>query len=225
MATSGTFTFNPSLGDFVTNAFAKCGVRRTELTTQHMQDANFEANLLMTDWAADGINLWMVQSATIPLFAGQVSYALPSTITFLLDLYVTQGGFDRLLYPISRSDYASLAQKDVQGYPTSYWYDKLLSPNLYVWPLANADNTYTLTYYYMQHAQDSVLSNGTQQQIPWEFYSAFASGLAARLSYIYAPDKAQLLQAKADRDWLRAQQVGTENVPMTMNVGLASYFR
>ena len=45
MATSGTFTFNPSLGDFVTNAFAKCGVRRTELTTQHMQDANFEANL------------------------------------------------------------------------------------------------------------------------------------------------------------------------------------
>jgi hypothetical protein len=77
----------------------------------------------------------------------------------------------------------------------------------------------------MQHAQDSVLSNGTQQQIPWEFYSAFASGLAARLSYIYAPDRVQALQAKADRDWLRAQQVGSENVPLTMNVGLAGYFR
>jgi len=189
MSTSNTFNFNPSLGDFVTNAFAKCGIRRTELTAQHMQDAAFEANLLMGDWAGDGILLWQVTSGSFPLTQGTISYPMPNTITFLLDVYITQGGFDRLLYPISRTDYASLAQKYVQGYPTSFWYDKLLDPNIYLWPLADSNNTYVLNYYYMEHQQDSVLANGTQQAIPYEFYSAFASGLASRLAYIYAPDR------------------------------------
>ena len=225
MTTSQSFNFNPSLGDFVTNAFAKCGVRRTELTSQHMQDAVFEANLLMTDWAGDGINLWQVQSGSFPLTQGTISYAMPPNITFLLDVYVTQGGFDRILYPISRSDYASLAQKYVQGYPTSFWLDKLLQPQLYLWPLADSDNTYTLNYYYMQHAQDSVLGNGTQQAIPWEFFNAFSSGLATRLSYLYAPDRTAALEARYARDWARAQQVGSENVPLTVNIGLSSYFR
>jgi len=225
MSTSNTFNFNPSLGDFVTNAFAKCGIRRTELTAQHMQDAAFESNLMMSDWAGDGINLWNVQFGSFPLTQGTISYPMSANITFLLDVYITQGGFDRLLYPISRTDYASLAQKYVQGYPTSYWYDKLLSPNFYPWPLADSNNTYVLNYYYMEHNQDSVLANGTQQQIPWEYYSAFASGLASRLAYLYAPDRVPVLEAKYQRDWLRAQQVGSENVPLTMNVGLSSYFR
>lgn len=190
-----------------------------------MSDARFEANLLMGDWAGDGINLWQVQSASFPLTQGTVSYPIPYTVTFMLDLYVTQNGFDRLLYPISRTDYASLAQKYIQGYPTSYWYDKLLSPALYLWPLADADDSYQLTYYYMQHAQDGALSDGSQPAIPYEFYSAFASGLAARLAYIYAPDRIQVLQARADRDWQRAQQTGTENVPITLDAQLRSYFR
>jgi len=77
----------------------------------------------------------------------------------------------------------------------------------------------------MEHNQDSVLANGTQQQIPWEYYSAFASGLASRLAYLYAPDRVPVLEAKYQRDWLRAQQVGSENVPVTMSIGLAGYFR
>lgn len=225
MATSGTYTFSPNLGELIINAFAKCGVRRTDLTNQHMSDARFEANLMMADWAGDGINLWQVQSASFPLTQGTQSYSIPSDRVFILDVYVTQDGFDRLIFPISRSDYASLAQKTLQGYPTSFWYDRLIDPNMYVWPVADQDNNYTLTYYYMRQAMDSELTNGTQPEVPWYYLNAFADGMAARLAYLYAPDKAQMLQAKYDKSWFRALQVGTENVPVTMNVAMRGYFR
>jgi hypothetical protein len=225
MATSGTFTFAPSLGELVIAAFARCGVRRTELTNQHMSDARMEANLMMSDWAGDGINLWQVESASIPLIQGQVSYAIPSDRVFMLDIYISENGFDRLIFPISRSDYVSFAQKTLQGYPTSYWYDRLIDPNLYIWPLADQTGVYTLTYYYMRQAMDSELANGTQPEVPWYYLDAFAWGLASRLAYIYAPDKVPVIQPRADKSWFRALQIGTENVPISMNVAMRGYFR
>ena len=225
MSTSGTYAFSPNLGDLVINAFAKCGVRRTDLTNQHMSDARMEANLLMSDWAGDGINLWQVQSATISLVQGVASYAIPSDRVFMLDVYIRQDGFDRLIFPISRSDYASFAQKDLQGYPTSFWFDRLIEPNLYVWPVPDQTGQYTLTYYYMRQAMDSELTNGTQPEVPWYYLNAFADGMAARLAYIYAPDKVAILQPRYDKSWFRALQVGTENVPVTLNVQMRGYFR
>lgn len=225
MATSGTYTFSPNLGEIVINAFAKCGIRRTEITNQHMEDARMEANFMMSDWAGDGINLWEVQKTTIDLFQGQAEYPIPANVVFMLDVYIRQDGFDRLIFPISRSDYASFAQKDLQGYPTSFWFDRLINPTLYVWPVPDQDGQYTLTYYYMRQAMDSELTNGTQPEVPWYYLNAFADGLASRLAYIYAPDKVAVLQPKSDKSWFRALQVGSENVPITLNVGLRGYFR
>ena len=39
MAVSGTSTFNPSNGEILLWAFSLCGIRRTELTQQHLADA------------------------------------------------------------------------------------------------------------------------------------------------------------------------------------------
>jgi hypothetical protein len=225
MSTSGTYAFAPNLGEIVINAYARCGIRRTDLTNQHMSDARFEANMMMSDWAGDGINLWQVQSATIPLFQGISAYNIPSDRVFILDVYISQDGFDRLIFPISRSDYASFAQKTLQGYPTSFWYDRLLSPQMYLWPVPDQDDQYTLTYYYMRQAMDNNLTNATQPEVPWYYLDAFGWGLASRLAYIYAPDKVAVLQPRADKSWFRALQVGTENVPVTLNVQMRGYFR
>jgi hypothetical protein len=225
MTTSGAFTFAPNLGELVINAFAKCGIRRTELTNQHMADARMEANLWLSDMQGDGINLWCVEKTTINLIQGQKTYPIPSDVVFMLDVYITQNGFDRLVFPISRSDYASFAQKDTQGFPTSFWFDRLIDPSLLVWPVPDGTNTYTLTYYYMRQPMDNELSDGTQPQLPYYMLDAFTWGLAARLAYLYAPDKVALLQPRADKAWMRALQVGTENVPISMNLGLRGYFR
>ena len=46
MTSSGTYNFQPSLGELVLNAFARCGVRRTAIMQEHMTDARFETNLM-----------------------------------------------------------------------------------------------------------------------------------------------------------------------------------
>ena len=228
MTTSNSFAFAPSLGELVINAFARCGVRRTELTTQHMSDARFEANLMLVDWVGDGINLWEVQSTTIPLVQGQYIYPIPSNVIFMLDLFITTGQnppIDRLIFPISRSDYVSLAQKTDQDPTTSFWYDRLISPNLYLWPVPDQSNYYTLTYYYMRQAMDSELSNATQPEIPWYYLDSFAWGLTSRLALIYAPDRAAMLEARAMKAWNRALAVGTENVQISIQPSFRGYYR
>jgi|SRR6516164_10108896 hypothetical protein len=229
MATSGTFNFAPTLGEIVIAAFGRCGIRRTELTMQHMADSRMESNLMMSDWTADGINLWEVQSTTIALNKGQAVYPIPSTVVFFLDCYVTiMSGdipIDRLIFPISRSDYTALANKTQEGEPTTFWFDRLINPNLYLWLVPDQDNYYTLTYYYMRQAQDSELINGTQPEVPWYFLDAFAWGLTERLSYYYAPARSQQLEQRATKSWARALSVGTENVPVSIQPQLQGYFR
>jgi len=189
-----------------------------------MADAVTEANFMMSDWAGDGINLWQVERATLDIVAGQISYSLPRTVVFLLDVYTTNLGSDRIIIPISRTDYASLSQKEQEGQPTSYWFDRTLNPTLYLWPILPENAVGGLVYYYMNQAQDVAAQNGTQVEVPWYFLSAFVAGLAARLSIMYAPDRLPMLQQLSDKAWLRAQAVGTENVPITMNVAMRSYF-
>lgn len=225
---SGTYAFEPSLGDLVKAAYRRCGVHGTQLTHQHMYDARIEANLLMSDWAADGINLWQVEQGSVNLVSGTSSYAMPANIVFLLDVYISTGTTtvrDRLISPISRSDYASIATKASEGYPTSYWFDRKIASYIYLWPVPNASSTYTLNYYYMRQAQDSELFNGTEQEIPWYYLSSFVAGLAAKLALTYAPDRADRLEALATKAWQRALDVGSENVPIQILPQMRGYFR
>ena len=73
MTTSGTYTFNPSLGEIVLNAYARCGVRRTAIMQEHMTDARFETNLMLSSWANQGVNLWEVVLISVPLVQGQTT--------------------------------------------------------------------------------------------------------------------------------------------------------
>jgi hypothetical protein len=228
MTTSGTTSFAPSLGELVIASYRRCGVHGPEITAQHMTDARMEANLLMADWAGDGINLWQVEEGALTLTQGTISYAMPTNIVFILDCYIGRGTapqIDRSIFPMSRSDYMSIANKSQQGQPTSFWFDRLLAPIIYLWPVADQDDTYTLYYNYMRQAYDSNLPAGVQPEVPWAYLDAFVWGMASRLSLIYAPDRADRLEARAMKAWQRALAVGTENTPVQIIPSMGSYFR
>jgi len=227
---SGTRSFDPNLGEITIGAFARIGVRRTELTQQHMADAEFEANLVQSNMQGDGIQLYEVILQTQDILAGQTSYPIDPTTVFMLDVYIRQNPtqpnpIDRLIIPISRSDYASLANKYMSGFPTSYWYDKLLNPTMYLWPVPNADIQSGLQYYVMQRPQDGVQSNANQLQIPYEYYDYYTYALAERLALIYAPDKLALITPLKERSYVKAMQASTENIPISIDTALGSYFR
>ena len=229
MTTSGTYNFNPSLGEVVLNAYARCGVRRTALLQEHMEDARFEANLMFSDWSNKGVNLWKVDRVSVPLIQGQTTYSVDPTTVMILDAVITTGTgqsqFDRVIMPISRTEYSQTPNKNLQAPPTVFWFDRLIQPTVTVWPVPDQSNYYTLNYYRVIQIQDAELPNGQTLDIPYRWLDAMCAGLAARVGAIYAPDRAALLEAKAAQAYTVASTQDTENVPLYIMPGLSGYYR
>jgi len=172
MATTGTFNFNPSLGELTLYAFNLCGVRNTAILQEHLESARMAANMLCARWSNQGVNLWNVDLVTVPLVTGQSSYSVQANTVVILDAYLTSdasgANIDRIILPISRTEYASYPNKEQQGFPTVFWFDRLLQPTVTIWPVPNTDNgPQYLKYYRVVQIQDSALSNGTTVDVPY----------------------------------------------------------
>ncbi len=225
--TSGQFSFAPSLGEVVLNAFARIGVRRTEIVQTHLSDARMEANLLLARIANTEPNLWTVDLQALPLLQGSPTYTVPAETAMILDAYIRFGSpsTDRSIYPISRSEYSTYPEKDIQAFPTVFWFDRLISPTITLWPVPDGNGPYTLYYYRVRQIQDAEYVNGQNIEIPYLWLDAFTSGLAARLARIYAPSLEGQRKMDADEAWQLAAKQDVENVTLMFNPGLSSYFR
>jgi hypothetical protein len=230
MSTSGTYTFNPSLGELTLYAYNLIGVRNTAVLQEHMEASRMATNMMLSRWANQGVNLWAVDLITTTLVTGQSTYPVDSNTVVILDAYVTttQSGqdIDRIILPISRTEYASYPNKEQQGFPTVFWFDRLLSPTVTIWPVPNTDNgPATLSYYRVRQVQDSNLQNGEQVEIPYLWMEAFAYGLAHRLATIWSPDKVMMLKPMADESYAIASQQNVETAQQYFSPMVSGYYR
>lgn len=230
MATSGTYTFNPSLGELTLYAFNLVGVRNTAILQEHLESARMATNLLLASWSNQGVNLWKVDLVTTPLVTNQATYPVDSKTVMILDAYVTNNDsgalIDRIILPVSRTEYASYPNKDQQGYPTVYWFDRLLSPTVTLWPVPNTDNgPQDLKYYRVTRLEDASLINGQNVDIPYLWMDAFANGLAYRLAIIWAPEKIGMLKPLADEAYQIAASQNVEQAQQYITPMLSSYWR
>ena len=232
MTTSGTYTFNPSLGEITLYAYNLCGLRNTSLLQEHMEAARMSANMLCSNWSNRGVNLWAVDLVTVPLVAGQATYNVDLNTVMILDAYmqIDNGGgqpIDRIIMPVSRTEYASYPNKEQQGFTTTFWFDRLISPNptVTLWPVPDGTSAQSLKYYRVRQIQDANLQNGAQVEIPYLWMDAFAYGLAARLAVIWAPDKLQMLKPLADEAYTIAAEQNIEQAQQYISPQIAGYFR
>jgi hypothetical protein len=228
MSTSGTYNYNPSLGEMTLYAYNLVGIRNTSLLQEHMEAARMAANMMLGRWSSEGVNLWAVDLQTITLVQGTSTYTVLDNTVAMLDAYVTTGtgtnAINRLILPISRTEYASYPNKQQQGFPTTYWFDRLLAPTVTLWPVPDG-NEVSFSYYRVRQVQDSNLVNGQQIEIPYYFLEAFAYGLALRLAMMWAPDKVQLLKPLADESYDLAARQNIETAQQYISPMISSYFR
>lgn len=224
MTTSGTRAFNPSLGEFVLNAFARIGVRRPSILASHMSDARTEANLLLAEWNNKQVNLWTVNLETQALTVADGDYDVPDETVMILDAYITWNNIDYTILPISRTDWASIPDKTQQGRPTQFWFDRLVNTTINLWPVPDTNN-YTLKYYTCRLIEDAELADGMTLAIPQLWLDAFAAGLAYRLARIYAPQLKASMKAEYDEAWNIAAAQNVENVPLMIIPGVSGYYR
>jgi hypothetical protein len=306
MTTSGTYNFNPSLGELVIYSFNLCGIRGTALLQEHMESARMASNLLLARWSNQGVNLWAVDKVVVPLAQevpitgasgdgalvtltyesvdtpvytagttltvtgitpsgyngnhivvssspGRVTFASTQTGTYvsggiceapndvatfsvdpntvmILDAYLTNddsgANIDRIILPVSRTEYASYPNKEQSGYPTVFWFDRLISPTVTLWPVPNTNNgPQELKYYRVRRLQDSSFSSGQTVEIPYLWLEAFAYALAQRLAMIWSPEKVQLLQPFADEAYNVAAEQNVESANQYISPQISGYFR
>lgn len=306
MTTSGTYTFNPALGELTLYAYNLIGVRNTAVLQEHMEAARMATNMMLARWSNQGVNLWQVDKVTVPLAQevpitgasgtgaiatltyyavdtpvytvgttitvsgmnpstyngshvvvasspGSVSFASTATGAFvsggtceapndvstfsvnpntvvILDAYVTNNdsgaNIDRIILPISRTEYASYPNKEQAGFPTVFWFDRLLSPTVTLWPVPNTDNgPQNLVYYRVVRIQDAGLSNAQTVDVPYLWLEAFAYGLAQRLAIIWAPEKLPILAPLADDAYNIAAQQNVETAQQYITPMISGYFR
>lgn len=228
MTTSGTYNYNPSLGELVLYSYNLCGLRNTSLLQEHMESARMAANLLLASWANRGVNLWAVDLITTSLTQGISTYSVDPTTVMILDAYIeivngTQN-IDRIILPISRTEYASYPNKSQQGFPTVFWFDRLTAPNVTLWPVPDGNEAY-LKYYRVRQIQDSNFSSGQNVEIPYLWLDAFAYALAARLAQTWSPQAAAGLKALADESYNIAAEQNIEQANQYISPQIMGYYR
>lgn len=230
MASSGTYNFSPSNGEVVLAAYERIQIRVPELRQEHMQTARREINFLFSGLSNLQPNLWEVNLTSQALTQGTATYAVNPNVVMILDAYITlnQGQTnqtDRYITPISRTEYASYATKQTQGFPTTFWFDRLESPTFTLWPVPDSNGPYTMNYYVCTQMQDANLPGGETPDVPYRWYDALVAGLSHRLARVYAPSLEATRKADAAEAWRIAAAQDTENVPVSLVPQLSVYYR
>ena len=226
--TTGTYNFAPGMGECTLYAYGLAGVKRTALTQQHFDDARLATNFVMGRASADGVNLWQVELCSIQLQQGCSTYPIPNNTIVILDAYYTinngQQEIDRIMTPISRTEYANYPNKSQQGAPTVFWNDRLLAPTVTLWPTPNGQQA-CFKYYRLRQTQDSAMANGANVEVPWYFLEWYVHALATRLAAIWNPDRAPSLKLMADESWGIASRQNIETASVYISPSMAGYWR
>lgn len=229
MTTSGTYTFDPSLGELTLYAFNLAQLRNTSLTQEHLQSARMATNLMLSTWSNKGVNLWAVDLVTTPVTQGVSTYPVDGNTVMILDAYMVtpQSGsnIDRIILPVSRSEYATYPNKQQQGFPTVYWFDRLINPTVTLWPVPDGGSTSALKYYRVRRLQDAGMANAQTVEIPYLWLEAFAFGLATRLALVWNPQIVGMLKPLADEAYTVAAEQNIEQASQFISPQIYGYYR
>lgn len=228
MGTSNSYNFSLTNAQVLESAFALLQIRRPELLAEHMIDGRTQLNLLLASWSNLQVNLFNVDLVSVPLIAGTTTYSVDPSTIMILDAYLSFNSAplsNRLIFPISRSEYAAYSNPTAQGVPSVFWFDRLRSPTITLWLVPDASSSYTLNYYRCYQNQDANLPFGETPAIPYRWLDAMVTGLSARLAKIYAPQLEDKREADAMKAWNIAATQDVENVGMTISPGIDGYYR
>jgi hypothetical protein len=183
MATSGTYTFNLDIAEIIEEAFERCGL---ELRTGYdLETARRSLNLLLLEWANEGIHLFTLDQYTQDLVASTASYTLPTEVIdvvsgILRDVAATPD-VDHPMTAISLSHYLNISDKTQSSLPHFYCTERNTSSvTLRLWPTPSL-STYDFIYWGFRHIQD-IGDHTNNPDVAKRFLPSLIAGLAYHLS-------------------------------------------
>ena len=233
MTTSGTTAFSMDLTELVEEAFERAG---GELRTGYdLRTASRSLNLMFSQWANKGLNMFTYEQGFINLVPGQATYNLPADTVDLLEHVIRTGAgssstqADLTITRISVSTYATIPNKLQQARPIQVWIERLNTPRITVWPVPDNSQPYVFVYWRLRRIQDAGTGVNTMD-MPFRFYEAMTAGLAYHLALKIpgAMERLPILKQQYDEAWALASEEDREKaavrlVPRAMHIGNGGY--
>jgi hypothetical protein len=233
MTTSGTTAFNMDLTELVEECYERCG---SELRTGYdLRTAGRSLNLMFSQWANKGLNMFTYEQGMINLIPGQATYNLPADTVDLLEHVIRTGAgsqstqADLTITRISVSTYATIPNKLQQARPIQVWIERLDTPRFTVWPVPDNSQPYVFVYWRLRRMQDAGTGVNTMD-MPFRFYEAMTAGLAYHLALKIpgAMERLPILKQQYDEAWDLASSEDREKaavrfVPRAARIGNGGY--
>ena len=212
MTTSSSRDFNLDVAEAIEEAYERCGLEMR--TGYDAKTARRSLNIMFSEWANRGLNLWTVEQNTQALTSGTASYTFNADHTDLLEVVIRRSGTDFSLSRMSRGDYLNLPNKDQSGRPSQYYFDRKITPSVILWPTPDSSSD-SLIYYYVRRIQDADTLQNTND-IPFRFLPCLVAGLAYYISMKKAPDRIQILKSVYEEQFQRASDEDEDRVPLKL---------
>ena len=224
MATSGSRDFDLDVAEIIEEAYERCGL---ELRTGYdAKTARRSLNVMVSEWANRGVNLWTVRQATLTVTSGTATYTssngLANPMNDLLEVALRRSNTDFEMERISRGDYLNIPNKSTTGRPSQFFFNRQTSPELIVWPTPE-NSTDQVVYYYITRIEDAdKLTNNAD--VPYRFLPCMVSGLAYYLAIKKSPERVQFLKNVYEEEFQRAADEDEDRVSLKLAPDI-SYMR
>lgn len=228
MTTSGTYNFSLSNADIVLDAFGDLTIRPSSLLAEHLRDGWRALNLALVKFDNLQPNLWKSADETISLVEGTATYTMLAYDVNILSCFIRTGTGtsqnDRTIWPVSTTEYTSYPNKNTEGFPTVYWFNRQITPEITFWPVPDTSSYYTAYLKVVRQVQDANLPGGETPDVPLRFIDALRAETAYRLSKKWKPEMETLRKQDAIDAWSAAATQDVENVNLTITPQLGSYY-
>jgi hypothetical protein len=229
---SGSYLWQIANADLVLEAFERIGMGATEIEDRHMISANRSFNYEMQTAANRGVTLFAVSQGTpINLVQGTATYSLPTNCVQMLDTYYSypngDGTYtDRMMLPMTRTDYAQIPNKNAQAPPNRYWFQRTLTPQVTTWQVYDGSQAGALlNYFFLSQLQDVALMGSQSPDLLNRFLEAITSGVTSRLAEKFAPARFAEKLGLAKAAWQEAKEEDREQGPLSIKPQFGSYSR
>ena len=204
MATSGTKTFSLDTAAVMEEAYELAGL---ELRTGYdAVTARRSLNIMFSDWANRGVNVWTIAQVSLTLTEGTANYTLNSYDIDIVDAVLrrTIGSTvtDIQMTSVGREEYLNVPTKETKGRPVQYFLDRQSTPILYLWP--TPENSTDIFLSNRIQRMDDINASVNDPDLPSRFIAPMVSGLAFYIAVKKNPERVALLKPMYEEDFARA---------------------
>lgn len=219
MTSSGAVSVDFEIAEFVDEAFERIGISPESLNGRHARSARRSLDFILKIWSARFPHQWKITEQTFTPAAGESSLILDSGSFAVVDAVVRDSeSLDTPIFPISRSEWLAMPDKDIRGRPDRYWVEQQQDARIVHFWQTQGDQGYSLIFHVASYIFDVGVPTNTFD-IPPEWWEATASALAHALAVKYAPDREPQMNRLAEKAYRDATQTNHQRADFRFVLG------